>query len=50
MGTDGTSTRNGYEGPGSRVLDLALVRTFQFVKSQRIEARVDPRVMQFALK
>ena len=41
IGEDGTSKRNGYEGPGSRVLDLSLVRAFTFLGTQRIEARVE---------
>jgi hypothetical protein len=40
-GTPGTSERNGYVGMGSRVVDLALVRSFRFGSSHRIEARVE---------
>ena len=35
------SARNAYEGPGSRTLDLSLVRSFRFMKSHRIEARIE---------
>jgi hypothetical protein len=41
LGTYGTSTRNGYEGPGSRNVDLSLVRSFRFAESHRIEARIE---------
>ena len=40
LGTYGTSTRFGYEGPGSRNIDLSLVRSFRF-STHRIEARVE---------
>jgi hypothetical protein len=40
-GTPGSSERNGYVGMGSRVVDLALVRSFRFGSSHRIEARVE---------
>ena len=40
LGTHGNSGRNAYEGPGKRVVDLSLVRAFQF-GTQRIEARVE---------
>ena len=41
LGTFGTSGRNAYQGPGSRTMDLSLVRSFQFLKTQRLEARVE---------
>ena len=41
LGTFGNSGRNAYEGPGSRVVDLALVRSFRFADTHRIEARVE---------
>jgi hypothetical protein len=41
LGTHGNSGRNAYEGPGKRVVDLSLVRAFQFLGTQRIEARVE---------
>jgi hypothetical protein len=41
LGTYGTSGRNAYEGPGSRVVDLSLVRSFRFMDTHRIEARVE---------
>jgi hypothetical protein len=40
-GTPGTSERNGYVGMGTRVVDLALVRSFGFGGTHRIEARVE---------
>jgi hypothetical protein len=41
FGTFGNSGRNAYYGPGSRVVDLALVRAFRFLDTHRIEARVE---------
>jgi hypothetical protein len=41
LGTHGNVKRNAYEGPGSRVIDLSLVRGFEFRGSHRIEARVE---------
>jgi len=41
LGTHGTSGRNAYIGMGSRVVDLALVRSFRFGETHRIEARVE---------
>jgi hypothetical protein len=41
LGTAGTSTRFGYVGMGTRVVDLSLVRSFRFATSHRIEARVE---------
>ena len=40
-GTFGTSGRNAYYGPGSKVVDLSLVRAFRFMDTHRIEARVE---------
>ena len=41
IGSYGNSGYNAYLGPGSRTLDLSLVRAFRFSGSQRIEARVE---------
>ncbi|MBI2186692.1 MAG: TonB-dependent receptor [Acidobacteria bacterium] len=41
LGTYGTSERNGYRGMGTRVVDLALVRSFRFQATHRLEARVE---------
>jgi hypothetical protein len=41
LGTYGDSGRNAYEGPGSRVVDLSLVRSFRFADTHRIEARIE---------
>lgn len=41
LGTYGTSGRNAYIGMGSRVVDLALVRSFRFAATHRIEARIE---------
>jgi hypothetical protein len=41
LGTYGTSGRNAYEGPGSRVVDLSLVRSFRFADVHRLEARIE---------
>jgi hypothetical protein len=41
LGTFGNSGRNAYEGPGSRVVDLSLVRAFRFLDTHRIEARLE---------
>lgn len=41
LGTFGNSGRNAYEGPGSRVVDLSLVRSFRFMETHRIEARIE---------
>ena len=40
LGTHGNAGRNAYEGPGKRVVDLSLVRSFRF-GTQRLEARVE---------
>jgi hypothetical protein len=40
-GTAGNSERNGVVGPARRVVDLSLVRSFRFMNTQRIEARVE---------
>jgi hypothetical protein len=41
LGTFGNSGRNAYEGPGSRVVDVSLVRSFRFSETRRIQARVE---------
>jgi hypothetical protein len=41
LGTYGTLTRNAFEGPGSRNVDLSLVRSFRFANTQRVEARLE---------
>ncbi|MBI4265238.1 MAG: hypothetical protein HY657_12750, partial [Acidobacteria bacterium] len=41
FGTFGNSGRNAFEGPGSRVVDLSLARSFRFAETHRIEARVE---------
>ena len=41
LGTHGNAGRNAYEGPGARAIDLALVRGFRFLETQRIEARIE---------
>ena len=41
LGTFGDSGRNAYVGPGTRNLDLSLVRAFRFADTQRIEARIE---------
>jgi Carboxypeptidase regulatory-like domain/TonB dependent receptor-like, beta-barrel len=41
IGTYGNSGNNAYLGPGSRSIDLALVRLFRVAGTQRIEARVE---------
>ena len=41
LGTFGNAERFGFEGPGSRVVDLSLVRSFRFAETHRIEARVE---------
>jgi hypothetical protein len=41
LGTYGASGRNAYQGPGSRVLNLSLVRSFRVQQMHRIEARVE---------
>jgi hypothetical protein len=41
LGTNGTSVRNAYDGPGQRVIDLSLVRLFPLPSGGRIEARVE---------
>ena len=41
LGTYGNSGRNAYEGPGTRGVDLSLVRAFRFANTQRIEARIE---------
>ncbi len=41
LGTYGTSERNAYVGMGTRVVDLALVRSFRFAETHRLEARIE---------
>jgi hypothetical protein len=41
IGTYGNSGNNAYLGPGSRSIDLALVRLFRLAGTRRIEARVE---------
>jgi hypothetical protein len=41
LGTFGNSGRNAYEGPGQKVVDLSLVRSFRFAETHRIEARLE---------
>ena len=41
LGTYGNAGRNAYEGPGSRNVDLSLVRSFRFADTHRIEARIE---------
>jgi len=41
LGTHGTSERNAYVSMGSRVVDLALVRSFRFGDTHRVEARIE---------
>ena len=41
IGATGTSGRNAYLGPGSRTVDLSLVRSFGLRNMHRIEARVE---------
>ena len=39
LGTHGNVKRNAYEGPGSRVIDLSLVRGFEFSNTPDRSAR-----------
>ena len=41
LGTYGNTPRNAFVGMGTRVVDLALVRSFGLVGMQRIEARIE---------
>ena len=41
LGTYGNSGYNAYKGPGSKTLDLSLVRSFPLKGAQRIEARIE---------
>jgi hypothetical protein len=41
LGTYGNSVRNAYDGPGRKVVDLSLVRSFRIGDGHRIEARVE---------
>ena len=38
-GSDGTSQRNGYYGPGQRDVDLAILRDFNFPKNIKFQIR-----------
>jgi hypothetical protein len=41
LGTHGNARRNGIEGPGRQVVDVSLVRTFRFLGTHAVEARVE---------
>jgi hypothetical protein len=41
LGTLGSQTRNSLYGPGTRTIDLSLVRSFRFAGTHRIEARIE---------
>jgi hypothetical protein len=41
FGAFGNSGRNAYRGPGQKVVDLSLVRSFRFSQTHRIEARLE---------
>jgi hypothetical protein len=41
VGTYGRQVRNGIYGPGTRTIDLSLVRSFRFGGNNRIEARIE---------
>jgi len=41
LGTYGNSARNAFDGPGRKVVDLSLVRSFRFGNGQHVEARVE---------
>jgi len=41
IGSHGNSGYNAYEGPGSRTIDLSLVRAFRFLDTQQVEVRVE---------
>jgi hypothetical protein len=41
LGTHGATGRNAYTGMGTRVVDLALVRSFRFANTRRLEARIE---------
>ncbi len=41
LGTYGTMGRNSLEGPGTKNVDLSLVRSFRFAETHRIEARIE---------
>lgn len=38
-GSDGTSQRNGYYGPGSKIVDLAVLRDFRFTEEMDFQLR-----------
>src|SRR5688572_27341699 len=41
LGTHGNSERNAYEGMGTRVVDLSVVRSLRFASTHRLEARIE---------
>jgi hypothetical protein len=41
LGTHGNAGRLAYQGPGERVVNLSLVRAFQFMGTHRLEARIE---------
>jgi hypothetical protein len=41
IGTLGNQERNSFTGPGSRNVDIAIVRGFRFANTQRLEARIE---------
>ena len=41
VGTYGAQTRGSFSGPGSKTVDLSLVRSFRFMQTHRIEARLE---------
>jgi len=41
LGTHGNAGRNAYLSPGARVIDLSLVRSFRFMETHRIVARIE---------
>ena len=41
LGTYGNSVRNAFDDPARKVVDLSLVRSFRFLNSHRLEARVE---------
>jgi hypothetical protein len=41
VGTLGSQERNSFTGPGTRSVDLSLVRAFRFAATHRLEARIE---------
>jgi hypothetical protein len=41
VGTLGDQRRNSFTGPGSRNVDVAIVRAFRFANTHRLEARIE---------